>query len=107
LIVPDGGGSRLRVADQVVTLQEGKCLVFDDSFEHEAWNDHLGASRIVLIVDVWHPDLHEKERKFFEFMQKSSLRAAKKEWEKTGEIDCFYGAIREAPPGDATAIWKV
>lgn len=31
-------------------------MVFDDSFEHEVW--HNGTeTRLVLIVDVWHPDL--------------------------------------------------
>ena len=31
-------------------------LIFDDSFEHEVW--HEGADdRVVLICDMWHPDL--------------------------------------------------
>ena len=43
------------------TWQEGKFLIFDDSFEHEVW--HNGTSvRLVLIVDVWHPDLSEEQR---------------------------------------------
>jgi aspartate beta-hydroxylase len=46
-------------------------VVFDDSFEHEAWNDHPSATRIVLIVDVWHPDLTPKETKFMAFLQAS------------------------------------
>ena len=52
-------GSELRVADQVHANVEGQCLMFDDSFEHEAW--HRGdATRIVLVFDVWHPDLTDK-----------------------------------------------
>lgn len=40
---------------------EGELLIFDDSFEHEVW--HNGTQvRLVLIVDVWHPDLTEEER---------------------------------------------
>lgn len=36
-------------------------MIFDDSFEHEVW--HNGTSfRLILIVDVWHPDLTEDER---------------------------------------------
>lgn len=36
-------------------------MVFDDSFEHEVW--HNGTSpRLVLIVDVWHPELTATER---------------------------------------------
>ncbi len=42
------------------TWEEGRCLVFDDSFEHEAWNRDV-RDRIVLIVDLWHPDLSDDE----------------------------------------------
>jgi aspartate beta-hydroxylase len=31
-------GSRLRAADVTRTQEEGRCYVFDDSFEHEAWH---------------------------------------------------------------------
>lgn len=37
-------------------------LIFDDSFEHEVWHNGTGV-RLVLIVDIWHPDLTEQERK--------------------------------------------
>lgn len=37
-------------------------IVFDDSFEHEVW--HNGTTyRLILIVDVWHPDLTADEKK--------------------------------------------
>ena len=36
-------------------------LVFDDTFEHEAWN-HSDQTRIILLMDVWHPDLTVPER---------------------------------------------
>ena len=41
--------------------REGKCVVFDDTYLHEAWNrsDRL---RVVLIMDVWNPGLTEAER---------------------------------------------
>lgn len=35
-------------------------VVFDDSFEHEAWNRHDSMSRLVLVFDLWHPDLSDK-----------------------------------------------
>ncbi|HEY4439939.1 MAG TPA: aspartyl/asparaginyl beta-hydroxylase domain-containing protein, partial [Candidatus Elarobacter sp.] len=38
----------------------GRCFVFDDSFPHEAWNDG-DRDRLVLIVDLWHPDLTDDE----------------------------------------------
>lgn len=48
----------MRVSDQFVEWQQGKCVVFDDSFEHEVW--HFGASqRIVLLLDIPHPDASE------------------------------------------------
>ncbi|GHE27124.1 hypothetical protein GCM10017673_31460 [Streptosporangium violaceochromogenes] len=54
LIVPDG--LTLRVAGRRVRWTEGKCLVFDDSFEHEV--RHEGTEdRVVLILDTLHPDL--------------------------------------------------
>ena len=31
-------------------------IIFDDSFEHEVWNE-TDEPRIVLIVDLWHPQL--------------------------------------------------
>jgi aspartate beta-hydroxylase len=58
LVVPPG--PTLRVGSEVVTWQEGKCLVFDDSFEHEAWN-RTDAERAVLLIQFWHPDLTEAE----------------------------------------------
>ena len=57
--VPDGDCA-LRVGEETRRWEEGKCLVFDDYFEHEAWN-HSAADRIVLIVDLWHPALSATE----------------------------------------------
>ncbi len=59
IAVPDGDCA-IRVADQSRRWSEGRCLVFDDSFEHEAWN-HTTDDRIVLIVDLWHPGLSSAE----------------------------------------------
>lgn len=39
----------------------GEAWVFDDSIEHEAWNDSSEA-RVILIFDVWNPLLSEAER---------------------------------------------
>lgn len=60
LIVPRG--CRLRVGNQVREWVPGRCLVFDDSIEHEAWNDS-GELRVVLIFDTWHPMLSDVERR--------------------------------------------
>ncbi|XP_046440379.1 titin-like isoform X2 [Daphnia pulex] len=58
LVVP--GGAQLRVGNTTDTWEEGKFIIFDDSFEHEVW--HKGSSyRLVLIVDLWHPELTAEE----------------------------------------------
>jgi ornithine lipid ester-linked acyl 2-hydroxylase len=55
LIVPGPKGScRIRVDQDVRTWEEGKSLVFDDSHEHEVWNDS-DSYRVVLFVDVVRP----------------------------------------------------
>ena len=36
--------------------------MFDDTYEHEALNLSKTESRVVLLVDVWHPDLESEER---------------------------------------------
>ncbi|WP_353205127.1 aspartyl/asparaginyl beta-hydroxylase domain-containing protein [Sphingomonas sp.] len=59
LIVPSG--CRLRVGGETRVPREGETLIFDDSFEHEAWND--GAStRVVLLFEIWRPELSLDER---------------------------------------------
>ena len=59
LIVPPGCG--FRVGNDTRSWEEGKAWVFDDTIEHEAWNgsDQL---RVVLIFDIWHPQLSQAER---------------------------------------------
>jgi len=39
-----------------------KAIVFDDSYEHEVWNDHESESRVLLLVDIWHPDITLEEK---------------------------------------------
>ncbi len=59
LIVPPG--CRLRVGAEIRDVVEGKAMIFDDSFEHEAWNDGDSA-RAVLLFEIWRPELDEDER---------------------------------------------
>lgn len=55
LIVPGGPDvCRIRVGDQIFGWQEGKCVVFDDYFEHEVWNE-TDQPRVVLFFDVDRP----------------------------------------------------
>ena len=41
--------------------EEGKCIIFDDSYEHEAWNKS-DETRVVLIIDAWNPHVTEAEK---------------------------------------------
>ena len=66
----------MRVGDETVQLEEGKAIIFDDSFNHEAW--HNGdQTRINLIVDFWHPCLTDAEVKFFSILLKAKLKGEK------------------------------
>ena len=81
----------MRVAEETRQWEEGKCLVFDDAYEHEVWYRtkagrdaaaataatpaaaangdgqvvgaaaRTGQERVVLLLDVWHPDLTQEE----------------------------------------------
>jgi Aspartyl/Asparaginyl beta-hydroxylase len=50
------GGCRIRVADKWHQWENGKALVFDDSYEHEVLND-TNEIRAVLLLRFWHPNL--------------------------------------------------
>ncbi|HEX6512476.1 MAG TPA: aspartyl/asparaginyl beta-hydroxylase domain-containing protein [Chloroflexota bacterium] len=54
------GDCGIRAGGEARQWQQGKCLVFDDYFLHEAWNN-TAEPRIVLILDIWHPDLSDEE----------------------------------------------
>ena len=55
------GGAKIRVGTEWHTWTEGKVIMFDDSWEHEVI--HTGQeTRIVLILDIWHPELPENQR---------------------------------------------
>ncbi len=59
LIVPED--CALRCGPETRGWSEGQCIIFDDSFEHEAWNrgDSL---RAVLILETWNPNLSGAEK---------------------------------------------
>ena len=51
----------IRVGNETRSWNEGQCLIFDDSFKHEAWNNS-SEPRAVLILDIWNPQLTAAER---------------------------------------------
>jgi len=75
LIVPPGCG--FRVGGETREWIPGHAWVFDDTIEHEAWNDS-DTPRAILIFDVWNPFLTPAERDL--------VRAA------TEAIGSYYGA---------------
>lgn len=58
IVIPDE--CCIRVDTETRRWTPGKCMVFDASFEHEAWN-RSDSTRFVLFLDVWHPDLTDVE----------------------------------------------
>jgi len=59
LIVPPD--CALNVGGEVHAWQEGRVVVFDDTYEHEAWN-RSDRVRVVMLMDIWNPHLAEVER---------------------------------------------
>ena len=59
LIAPRG--CWFRVGNETLTWETGKAFVFDDTIEHEAANESA-ETRIVLIFNIWRPELTEAER---------------------------------------------
>jgi aspartate beta-hydroxylase len=59
LVIP-AGDCKLVVGGDVHAWRQDRCVTFDDTFLHEAWNrtDH---TRVVLILDTWNPWLHAEE----------------------------------------------
>jgi aspartyl/asparaginyl beta-hydroxylase (cupin superfamily)/Tfp pilus assembly protein PilF len=79
LIVPPGCG--FRVGSETRAWIPGRAWVFDDTIEHEAWNDS-DTPRAILIFDIWNPYLTQAERDL--------VRTA------TEAIGSYYGG---PPPG--------
>ena len=59
LILP--GQCGFRVGNESREWRMGEAWVFDDSIDHEAWNDS-DQLRVIMIFDVWNPLLSEAER---------------------------------------------
>jgi aspartyl/asparaginyl beta-hydroxylase (cupin superfamily) len=72
LILPGPAG--FRVANECREWRIGEAWAFDDTIEHEAWNDS-DATRVILIFDIWNPLLSAAEREMI-----CVLLAANQEW---------------------------
>jgi aspartyl/asparaginyl beta-hydroxylase (cupin superfamily) len=79
LIVPPG--CTLRVGNETRSWREGELVIFDDTMEHEAWNKS-SELRVVLLFDIWRPELTETERALVAKMLESIDRfgGPRQEW---------------------------
>ena len=71
LIVPPKCG--FRVGNTTREWESGRAWVFDDTIEHEAWNDS-DELRVVFIFDTWHPNLKPQEQQLITVLS-SALNA--------------------------------
>lgn len=68
LILP--GPARFRVGNETREWKMGQAWVFDDTIDHEAWND-ADSLRVILIIDVWNPFLEPGERDLITAMMRA------------------------------------
>jgi aspartyl/asparaginyl beta-hydroxylase (cupin superfamily) len=54
LVVPEKNPPSIRLKDQIYTWKEGESVLFDDSWNHEVYNQ-CEEDRVVLIVDIRRP----------------------------------------------------
>jgi aspartate beta-hydroxylase len=84
LIVPDG--CSLTLAGERRSWRAGHCSLFDDSFEHVAEN-RSDEWRVVLSIDVWHPDLTRSERAHLAELFRAEREAPR--WAEVGAARAF------------------
>ncbi|HXO28229.1 MAG TPA: aspartyl/asparaginyl beta-hydroxylase domain-containing protein [Thermoanaerobaculia bacterium] len=60
-------GCKLRVGDHEIEQVVGRCIVFDDSFLHAAWNES-DEPRFVIVFDFFHPDLTSDEIQYLSIL---------------------------------------
>jgi aspartyl/asparaginyl beta-hydroxylase (cupin superfamily) len=72
LILPGPAG--FRVGNERREWRIGEAWAFDDTIEHEAWND-ADETRVIMIFDIWNPLLNAAEREMI-----CVLLTANQEW---------------------------
>jgi len=60
------------VGKETHCYEDGKVIVFDDSFRHEVRHKGNGR-RVTLMLDVWHPDLLPVEIEVFQMVMRNSV----------------------------------
>lgn len=63
LVLPDDEEACfIRVGGQVKFWKEGELAIFDDTYEHESCNLSEIHDRVIMVFDIWHPELMPQER---------------------------------------------
>jgi aspartyl/asparaginyl beta-hydroxylase (cupin superfamily) len=75
LDVPPNCG--VMVDGQVREWKPGRCIAFNDRFLHEVWN-WGDRRRLVLIVDLWHPDLSDREVELIDGLYRYAAAAGRR-----------------------------
>jgi len=83
LVIPEG--CRFRVGSTTRPWRPGEAFVFDDTVEHEAWNDS-DVPRAVLIFDIWNPYLSAAERDLVRTLGKSLKDYYRGQWPIEGQL---------------------
>lgn len=99
LLIPgQPGDCVMRLKDQYIHWKEGKAVVFDDTYDHEVWNNS-DEVRVVLLVDVIRPfngPLSVINNAIVNLIGNSSYtKDAKKKYDKWE--DDFYRSIGKTP----------
>jgi aspartate beta-hydroxylase len=99
-------GASMLVGDRQVTWRQGEMVVFDDSFQHAVRHDG-DRVRIVLLFDVWHPELGDDERERI-LTRRSSTERQIVDYLRENDIEAVElsvgGTILEAGPHLAALI---
>ncbi|MBB4086102.1 aspartyl/asparaginyl beta-hydroxylase domain-containing protein [Sphingomonas carotinifaciens] len=92
LIVPRDGDVRMRVHDRIVRWAEGETLVFDDTYQHEVWNETNG-TRVVLLIQFERP-LRQPGKWFADLFMGFVRRSAFVQEARTN-IDTWNAAVKQ------------
>ena len=75
LFVPEG--CCLCVNGEERKWKEKEPLLFDDSFLHEVWHRGMNGERVILMLDLWHPELTEFEKEALTFLFPSNYTVSR------------------------------
>jgi len=95
LDVPPGCG--VMVDGEVREWTPGRCIAFSDVFLHEVWN-RGDRRRLVLVVDLWHPDLGDREVELIDGLYRYAMtegRRVQRYWEHNDVARVQAGGSRQ------------